>query len=737
MKSSFKSRMALLAGVAVMLPLSAPAIAQDAPEATADEGFGEILVTAQRRSELARDVPISITALSGSQLSDAGISDTAALSNVTPGLRMDRVGNFQLPAIRGVTTTITGPGADPNVALYLDGVYQPEATVNTFDLPDVERVEVLKGPQGTLFGRNATAGAIQVFTKNPGDETTGNLSLSYGRFNDLQAKGFVATPLIEGKAAVSVATSYRKSDTYYTNVGGGPKHPEGTDSKLVRAKLLLTPTESIKILLSGFYSDRKDSSGILGTALNGNSAARALDPNAIIPTKPWQYASDVEPWQRSKVYSFSGKIEAEIGEGMLTSLTSYSSFINKSILDADYGKETNGTFLNYAADTTNKAFSQELTYASHSDGPFNYSAGLFYIDGWGGWTPLGIRTSSLTANIVSKQNYTSWAAFGEVYYDLTDALSIIVGGRFSHEKRDLATAFDFTLADNPPLNFVAKKSWNSFTPRVSIKYDLTPSSNVYFSFSQGFKSGVFNTTAFSVNPDGSLPIAKPEKLFAYELGYKGRVAEWLNLNAAIFFNDYKDPQVLYLVAGPGGVSQGVYGNAGGGKIYGAEFDANMRFSRHFDARVGVSILDTEYKGFGGATVSAPITDVNGVPLNIGNQDTSYDATGNSMIKAPKLTTYVMATYHADVAGGTLDLSGTAFHSSTMYYTFDHRIKQKAWETYDARVAWTPEDDKFTVSVYGRNLSNKAVVAGTYAQVAGDGISYNPPRTWGVQLDVRF
>ena len=734
MKGSFRSTIALLTGVAFMVPFSAPAWAGDAPQAKADDGFGEILVTAQRRSERARDVPISITALSGTQLSNAGITDTSALSNVTPGLRMDKVGNFELPAIRGVTTTITGPGADPNVALYLDGVYQPEATVNTFDLPDVERVEVLKGPQGTLFGRNATAGAIQVFTKNPQFKTAGNFSLSYGSYNDLQAKAFVTTPLIDDKAAISVAAAIHKSDTYYTNVGGGAAHPEGIDGKLIRAKLLVTPSAGLKILLSGFYSDRRDNSGILGTPLNGNSAARALDPNAIIPTKPWEYASDVTPWQRSKVASFSGKIEAEIGNGTLTSLTSYSSFINKSILDADYGKETNGTFLNYAADTTNKAFSEELTYASHSSGPLNYSAGLFYIDGWGGWTPLGIRTSSLTANIVSRQDYTSWAAFGELYYHVTDALQVIVGGRFSHEKRDLLTTFDFTLADNPPLNFVADKAWDSFTPRVSLKYDLNSSSNVYFSFSEGFKSGVFNTTAFSLNPDNSLPIAKPEKLFAYEVGYKGRVADWLNLNAAFFYDDYQNPQGLYLVAGPGGVSQGVYGNAGGAKIYGAEFDANMRFNRHFDSRLGMSFLHTKYEGFANITVSRPSLASDGVS---GNVDTSWDATGNSMIKAPQFTAYLTATYHADVAGGTLDLSGTAFHSSTMFYTFDHRISQKSWETYDARIAWTPANDRFTISAYGHNLSNKAVIAGTYVQVAGDGISYNPPRTWGLQLDVRY
>ena len=731
------------------------AFAQDAaPAADAvDQGFGEILVTAQRRSELARDVPISITALSGDTLSDQGIHDTVSLSNVTPGLRMDRIGNFTIPAIRGITSTITGPGADNNVAIYLDGVYQPEATVNNFDLPDVERVEVLKGPQGTLFGRNATGGAIQVFTKMPGDETTGNMTLSYGRFNDLQAKGFIATPLIEGKAAVSVATSYRKSDAYYRNIANGGKRPEGIDSKVLRAKLLLTPSDGLKILLTGLYSDHSDPSGNLGIPLNGNTSARALDPNAIIPTKAWTYASEADIYQRSKVYSLSGKIEAEIGGGTLTSLTSYSEFLNYSLLDADYAAETNGTKLNYAADSTNRSFTEELTYASQSDGPFNYSFGAFYIDGWAGWSPLQLQTPAFTANIWGKQNYTSYAGFGELYYDLSDKISVIVGGRYSHEKRDLSSTIDFTLAPNPALNFVGKKSWSSFTPRVSLKYDLNDRSNVYFSWSRGFKSGVFDATALSTQAGGILPLANPETLDQYELGYKGRVTDWLNLNAAIFYDDYKDIQLVFFVDGIGGLPQAQLGNAGGATIKGAELDANIRFDRHFDARLGVSLLDTKYKGFDSATVANPITaeldPVTGLPTgnngpcnvgpvtNTGNNDCSFNATGKTMLKAPKFTLFTSATYHADLGGGTLDIGGTAYHSSSIKYTFDGRISQKSWETYDARIAWTPESDKFTISANGRNLGNAKVISGTFIQSAADGVSLHPPRTWSVQLDVRF
>ena len=771
MKNFKVFKASVLCGTALILGYASPAFADDAPtaadkaSAAASTDAGDIIVTAQRKAQFARDVPISITALNGPQLSKAGIVDSVSLGNITPGLRIDRIGNFTIPAIRGITSTITGPGADNNVAIYLDGVYQPEATVNNFDLPDVERVEVLKGPQGTLFGRNATGGAIQVFTKTPSMKTEGNATLSYGSFRDVQIKGYISTPLIDDKVALSVATSYRKADSYNTDIGysypgdiAHGSHRAGVDSKLLRAKLLIKPTDTVKILLTGLYTDHLDNEGNFGMALNGNSSLRANDPNAIIPDKPWTMASDSNVFQRSKVTSLSAKIEAEVGNGTLSSLTSWSEFINLSLLDSDYGQSTNGAYANFQADSVNRNLTEEINYVSHNAGKLNYSAGVFYSDGWAGWDTLGLRSydgthsaSLFSLDIYGHQKITSAAVFGEVYYDITDKLKIIAGARYTHEKRSLTRAFVGGDTD-PAGSFFpggAPQSWNSFTPRASIKYDLNSRSNVYFSFSEGFKSGVFDATSPAAQPS-----VNPEKLFAYEVGYKGRVAPWLTLSAAGYYYNYKDIQIVFFVDGGGGLPLAKLGNVGGADIKGLEADANFNAGRHFDGRIGVNYLHSSYHGFDAASVQVPngqtycVSACNtgspvqgqtllGTATETGTHTEGYNANGNSLIHAPNFTIYATANYHADLAGGILDLSATLYHSSTVNFTFDHRIKQPSWETIDGRIAWTPANDRFTFSVLGKNLTNKAVIMGGFIQAAADGINYAPPRTFAAQLDVRF
>lgn len=809
MKNFKVFKASVLCGTALILGYASPAFADDAPtaadkaSAAASTDAGDIIVTAQRKAQFARDVPISITALNGPQLSKAGIVDSVSLGNITPGLRMDRIGNFTIPAIRGITSTITGPGADNNVAIYLDGVYQPEATVNNFDLPDVERVEVLKGPQGTLFGRNATGGAIQVFTKTPSFKTEGNASLSYGSYHDVEVKGYVSTPLIDDKVALSVATSYRKADSYNTDIGyafpgdiNKGSRREGVDSKLFRAKLLIKPTDTIKILLTGLYSDHLDNSGNFGVALNGNSAA-TLDFTgshpAIIPTKPWTMASDSNVYQRSKVTSLSGKIEAEVGNGTLSSLTSWSEFINLSLLDSDYAQQTNGGYANFQANSVNRNLTEEVNFVSHNSGKLNYTLGVFYSNGWAGWDNLGLRSYSPNApipaacpggedpctpsspsyvaahnatpadayglDIYGHQKITSYAAFGEVYYDITDKLKVIVGARYTHEKRSLTRSFTGANIDPAFVDYAhGLYGWNpagnpttanSFTPRASIKYDVTPHSNVYFSFSEGFKSGVFDATSPAAQPS-----VNPEKLYAYELGYKGRVAPWLTLSAAAYYYRYKDIQIVYFVDGGGGLPLAKLGNVGGANIKGLEADANFTPSRHFDGRIGLNYLNTSYHGFAAASVQVPNGQTyctadcsTGSPVQghtllgtadlTGTHTEGFNANGYSLIHAPNFTIYATANYHADLAGGILDLSATLYHSSTVNFTFDHRVNQPAWETVDGRIAWTPANDRFTFSVIGKNLTNKAVIAGTFIQAAADGVSYAPPRTFAAQLDVRF
>lgn len=731
---------ALLSSTTAMAAAQPVPAAQPAAEAPSEDG-SDIIVTAQRRSERARDVPISLTALGEKQLQNAGITDTRGLTMVTPGLKMDRVGNFTLPALRGVTTTITNPGADANVAVYLDGIYQPSTLSNTFDLPDVERVEVIKGPQGTLFGRNATGGAIQVFTRAPSYTPEGMASVGYSSFNTFTAKGFVSGPVVPDKVAVSLAGFYEKGDTYYHNLRTSGPGLSGTDSVLVRGKIRIDPVDGVRLTVTGRYSDRKESLAIYGAPLNGNSVARLLDPTAIIPTRPYDAAVNNEATpQRVKFADVSGRLEIDTETGTLTSLTGYLNARTTDVLDADYAYTPNGKGVNYFVSAYDKYFTQELNYASHYEGQFNFVVGAFYTKGQGGYDPIGVQTPTFSVSIYGKQHVESLAGFGEIYYDLTDKLSAIGGLRYSWERRSLESALLFggVALPPPPLTERGRKNWASATPRFSLRYKLTPTSNVYFTFSQGFKSGVYNTTSTTSD------LANPERLTAYEVGFKGKVSEGLSLNLAGFYYDYKDLQANVYTS-INGVPLSLLRNAASARIYGFETDATATFSPAFDMRMAISVLDAKYKSFASASVLMPCTNIPatggcstiGTPTNTGNATTAYDASGQGMIRAPSFTASVTANAHIPLAGSQLDLSGTVYYSSRLNFTFNHRIFQPAYATVDARASWKVPDTGLTLSVFGRNLTNHTVISGTFIAEPSDGVSYAPPRSYGGAIEYRF
>lgn len=743
----FKRRKAVLFGCVASLAIHSPPVhAQDAMGGASAPDSGEIIVTAQRREELARDVPLSLTVISGDSLTVAGINDTLALTSAVPGLKMDRVGNFTLPALRGVTTFVTGPGVDSNVAVYLDGIYQPSTLSNTFDLPDVERVEVAKGPQGTLFGRNATGGAIQVFTKQPDFDFSGMAAASYGNLDDLKIRGFVNIPVVNEVAALSVAGYYNTSNSYYQDLGRGGRS-RGNDINLIRAKLLIQPTDRLTILLSGRRSDRDESASVVGSALNGNTVGKIIDTAPIVATEPFTTADNVRSFQRNLSKSASASIELEADSGTLKSLTGYGRYINKSAFSPSVTRAPNtGNGVIFAPRTEDEAFSQELTFASSLSGPLNYVVGAFYTKGKGAWFPLTVD-ANLTSlgvartyiDIFGVQRYEAWAGFGEVYWDLGERISLVGGLRYSWEERSQSSGIGFAPTNDypsrgpvPNLTLLGKKSWTGLTPRASIRYKLTPTSNAYFTFSQGFKSGIFNTSAPSLNADGSLPAANPEKLTSYELGFKGRVAPGLNITAAGFYYDYKNVQVTSyrdVIINGEPVPLSLLSNAATARVYGFEADVNWVAGDKFDMRVATSVLDAKYGDFRTADQL--------VPTGFGNTSIAFDASGRQMIRAPKLTLSGTANYHLNVANGQLDLSATVYHTSSISYQFNGRIRQPAYTTIDGRITWSPDDGRFTVAAFGKNLTDKTIIGGTFISTVSDMVSYAPPRTYGVEATVKF
>jgi iron complex outermembrane receptor protein len=735
---------------------SGSAFAEEAPGKDASVSGGEIIVTAQRREERLRDVPLSISAFSGKQLQEAGINDTQALTSAVPGLKMDAVGGFTVPSVRGITTQVTSAGSDTNVAIYVDGVYLPAPNAGMFELPDIQRIEVLKGPQGTLFGRNATGGAIQIVTREPTYEVAGNLTAGYGNMNDFTAKGFVSVPVVDNRAALSVAGYYEHNDGYLRSLQTGD-YVSPFRSRLLRGKLRLDPTDDLKIILFAEWSARDDARTAFAVPLNGNTSGRTIPGSIIPPGDPYVVAQNpIMPIiSTNEHYGYGATATLQTGIGVLKSITSFGEYKAHGVNDADDSVQPAGVYgLLYDAYTTDRAFSQELSFASKLNGPLNFVVGGYYIKGWGGWTPLNVL-DTFSVSIVSRQDYRAEALFGEVYYDVTDRLHLIGGLRYSHEKRSLDSnllIYGTTSSLAALSSAVANRSWNSATPRATIKFDVTPTANIYASYSKGFKSGIFQSSAFSLNPDGTLPLADPEKIDAYQVGFKGRIAGMLDLDLALFHYNYKDVQVNNYVCVPTSSAPGapctnlsVVQNAAAARINGADIDATLRMNDMFSLRAGVSILDAKYSSFPNAPVNDPqrsnydpVTHTNtGTVLNAGNVALIKDLSGYRMIRAPEFTFTLTPSVTLPVGNDTLRLTGTLYHTSPISYTFDGRIQQKAYTTLDARISYRFASPALTISAYGNNITDVVRIASVFNTAAGDAVSYMKPRSYGIEASFDF
>lgn len=733
-------------GAAQDIDANADGAAQTEPArktaAASAPAVGEIIVTAQRREERLRDVPVSVAAFGDQQLEASGIDTVGELQVVTPGLRMERIGTYQIPALRGVSTVLTDPTTDASVGIYLDGVYQPGLSTTAMDLPDVERVEVLKGPQGTLFGRNTSGGAIRIITKKPSYDFTGSVTASYGNFDAASFKGFISGPLVDDMVAFSLAGNVGRSDSYYRNIVPGPDgvvggrlEPKGNSNALIRGKLLIEPSDNLSILLAGRYSDQNISS--LYSVLDGNSASKQLDPDTIVATRPYDVALNSLGALSIEVWDLSATIDLDLGSGVLSSVTGYTKGRTDQVQDSDGAYAPNGRTNMFYAGQAEGWFSQDLSFTSTLDGPFNFIVGASYFDGQGEWDPLGVDLGFGPENgitIYGIGKVKSAAGFGEITYEVTDRLTLIGGLRYSWEERQLNSDILFNGVDVPKpdgaLTFRGRRSWDRLTPRASIRYALTDRDNVYFTYSEGFKSGLITTNY--VGPTDTLDVVDPETIIAYEIGYKGNVSDNISLNLAAFYYDQQDvQQLIYQFVGdpPAPLSRSL--NAANAEIYGVEGDAVFRFGPSFELSMAATYLNSTILDFPNSGSNVPL------PGNSGNQTLPFDASGQTNILSPKFTMTATPTVFLDVANGELVLTGNVYYSSKSYYTLDHRVFQDGYVTIGARASWSPYDSGLKFSIFGENLTDEAVLGGAFVFPTGDNVLYKPPLTYGAAVSFSF
>jgi len=736
-----KWKVVLLAGASIAAtPGVATARSADQSEtpssqsADSDQAFGEIVVTAQRRNELQRDVPISITAFNAESLAKTGVSDARGLIQITPGLNFQATGSSAQPLIRGIGSNGGSIGDSSNVSIYIDGVYQPFQAANFLRFEDVDRIEVLKGPQGTLFGRNAAGGAISITTLGPSlDKATGKFSASYGRYNEVELNGFVSVPVTD-QMAVSLAGNFTENDGFRRDIFLN-KDVGYLKSRSVRGKVLIEPDDKTSILVTGYYRWSNDLGSFGNQPLDGNTALRRTVPGILIATKPNTSALSIETINKVEVYGGSASIERDLGFATLRSLTAFSEARQFVYTDSDLTPASSiQTKIRFGTDM----FSQDFTLASQGDGPLSWLAGLSYYKENGFFisrTFGGLTTFSANPPLTSGRNIPdvhiqAYAAFGELTYRLTDRLTVIAGARYSNDKPSYygAAIVPATLQDNPATVVNPSDSFSSFTPRLALRYAITSRLNAYASYSRGFKSGVFNSNGLQTTA------VKPETVDAYEVGIKGALSPWFTVDGAVYYYDYKNLQVL---------SYGetttvlILRNAAAAEIYGAEANATVTPLSGLTLRGGVSYVHGEYTEYQGAQGFRPTVDASGVAVG-GNTPYVFDASGRPLIRTPRWQFNGTVAYETEIGGGgKLNFNLTASRTGKMYHDVGGNTVQPAFTVVNGSVAYTTPDDHWRFTLWGNNILDEQYLAGILISGTATAVTYSKPATYGVKIGYMF
>ena len=710
-----------LCGTALAVSIFAanPAFAQDAAVASpasatqdGDEGYGEITVTAQRREQRLSEVPISVTALTAESLANSGIVSSTDLATVTPGLQFPVAGAFAQPTIRGIGTTVTSAGSDPNVALYVDGVYMPSQAGNIFNFNNIQRIEVLKGPQGTLYGRNATGGAINITTYEPSFSPQMRLKAGYGSFDEVRLNGY-ATTGIGNVAALSLAGLYVDDDgySYDSNLG---VNLSTYDERGVQGKLLVEPLDSLKITVAGDWSRKRDLTGYTLKPLNGNVAQPAL-----VSPDPFVTSLSFVPDFSSEAYGSSVTAKLDVGSVLLTSITSLRQVDAHFFTDLDRTAVAN---VRAEFDTAQRTFTQEVNLAGQS-GSLDWVGGIFYYDDRADNINLRINGAAEGSN--GRITSEAVAGYGEGTLAVTEQLSVTAGLRYSTEKRH----YTANRPTGMPMTVDASVRYSAWTPRVAVRFELSDTANVYASYNNGFKSGTYNISSFSTTP------VRPESVDAFEAGLK-YYDRGISLSAAGFYYSYGDIQVQSIVVTTGLTA---LTNAAKAEIWGLEGNAEVPMGAGFTARAGLAYTHGRYSSFPGALVTRPRTTDAECGTNpnrpCGNTQGPEDASGNVMVRTPDLTANGSIDYEGVLAGGEFRGSITASYNSGFFWDAGNRLEQSPYLLFNGRLSWGPEGGPWRVALWGRNLTNKTYQQYVADTTAADAVSYARPRSVGVSLEL--
>lgn len=702
--------------------------------ADADTGSGEIVVTAQKREERLLDVPMSISALQGEMMVKTGISSTIDLAQVSPGIVTVNNGFGFLPVIRGIQSTGTSPGDETNVAIYIDDVSIGTPIAGFFDLSDIERIEILKGPQGTLYGRNATGGAIRIVTRKPSFTTSGIVSADYGvHYNELKLAGYVTGRITEDLAG-SLSANYRTGDGYIEGTGPNVGKTYGAPANyMLRGKLLWQMGDNFQaILAADVWRQRNDQVFISMVRAGGNPFPQI--PGSI-PNTPYTNAGSTEPYAKLNGWGTSLDMTWDAPNDItFRSITGFRHVAVQSQSDTD---RTSLSRTSNQLSQRQDALSQEFTISGPADRTLAWIAGAYYLNSKAsnpyfrqvtGDSPGGVTASDFTNHMTSE----AIAGFGELTLNLIDSLHVTGGVRYSSESKQFFYQ-SRVVASVPNTGIVtnAEKSWDSVTWRGVVRYDLAENANVYFSASTGFKSGVYN--AYSPL---NIPV-NPEKVTAFEVGAKARVGG-INLAVAGFSYRYRDIQVSSY-SFVNGALQLTLSNAAKAKMLGLEFTADGKLGGGFSFNAGLSWQPTsEYQDFTSAQVTVPLAATDyAVPFDgvVAKLVRPFDASGSRTVRTPEFTGNLRLGYEAELMGGEFDGNVNTSYTSSLYWQPGNYSREAGYVLVNFRLGWTKHN--VTYSVFGNNIFGHNYLTDLVPNTSGDSLKFAPQQEFGVGLRYTF
>jgi iron complex outermembrane receptor protein len=722
-------------GVASALVYSRPLSAQTASTETAShDTLQEVVVTAQRREENLQKVPIAVTAVSSEDMAASNVKSVQDLTTLVSGFIGPGNNGMQSPHLRGIGSQVGSPGIENSVALYVDGIYIGATTPALLGLNDVQQVEVLKGPQGTLFGRNTTGGLLQITTRNPSATPALEAELGYANYNATSASAYVNAPVNSNISTNLAVQASNQGEGWGKNLLSG-KDVYRTDLNLtLRNKWDVRLGDATKFEFIGDYEKVNETGTFAYRPIKGSTVAVA--PTTYTSTvSGWDVNSNSDQRNRTEAYGLAGRLSQDLGFGTLSDTLAF----RHSKFDL-LGFDADKTPLDYFTidwHTLDKQWTNELQLASNGSGPLKWTAGVFYYHAvddtfqplnWGALAPVippfvapigQLQRVVLSDSIVT----SSYAGYGQADYQILPATTLTAGLRYSHDNHSITGHNDTTgtggFFPGPPIENSFSK--NSEVWRLALSQQLSDDAMIYGSWNRGVKAGGYNPVVVSNAP------YTDEQLDTFEAGSKLTFLDnRARLNLAGFYNKYKNIQVQKFQ--PGGPP--IIYNGPAAKSYGLDVDFELRPVSELKIRGTLEALHSEFTDFSNADILIALA-------TGGYMDTTGSATGNPLSFAPKLTASLAPTYTIPVSYGSYDLSGTWSYSSGFTTTPGLEVRQPAYNLLGASLQFTASANRYYVRFWASNLGNEQVAMNLTVSTTGTAVGLLAPRTFGVTVGAKF